>query len=322
MSTLLLRRARAHLAVALLLPTLAVGGRPAPVAPSVEPTATRRTDFGVGRRELTLVDPSRPTMADPARDLPATAERTLRTLVIYPSAAADGVDAPAAPGRFPLVVFSHGLTATPEAYAGFFEPLVRDGYVVALPSFPLSSGPGGTFADYVNQPGDVSFVIDRLTRLSDDRDGWLAGRLRTERVGVVGHSMGGLNSLALAYNQCCVDSRIDAAVSLAGGELAFPGGTWDDPPHTPVLLVHGGADGTVPAAASDGVFAAARGPASYLRLAAADHAGLLLGEDGYLTLQVVRAFLDAELKGHRRALRHLPDVVARSGRADWQVRHP
>jgi len=322
-SSFLVLRARPHrrralVLVAVLLASLVLRERPA--------EAERPAQFGIGRRELTLVDPTRPTMADTARGLTARPDRTVRAVVLYPTNGASGAGADtrdaAAAGPFPLIVFSHGRGAQPDTYAGFLDAFVRDGYVVALPEFPLSSGRGGSAADYVNQPADVSFVIDELTRLSNDGDSWFAGRLDRDRIGAAGHSLGGLNTLALALNQCCVDSRVRAAASLSGGELSFPGGSWAGRFATPLLLVHGVADEGVPVAASDAVFAAdaAGGRASYLRLAEADHTGLFFGADGVLTLQAVKAFFDAELRGDRDDLRRLPDLVAASGRGEWRTR--
>ena len=40
--------------------------------------------------------------------------------------------------------------------------LAQAGHLVALPTFPLTSGDGAEFTDYVNQPADISFVIDTV----------------------------------------------------------------------------------------------------------------------------------------------------------------
>ena len=315
-----MRRRSFVLSVGFLVSALAVST----AAPADASPTRPAPEFGIGRRELTLVDSTRPTMADPARGLPAKADRTLRTVVLYPTTT--GVDGPAADdataakGKFPLLVFSHGFTASGDLYAPFFDAFVRDGYVVALPTFPLTSGPDANFADYVNQPGDVSFVIDRLVSLSNDKESWLGGRVNQHRVGAAGHSMGGMNTLALTYNQCCIDSRIDAAASISGAEIPFPGGSWDDRPDTPLLLIHGVLDTSVPVAASDLVYASATGKAAFLRLTQADHISLFFDADGVLTLRALKAFFDAELRNAKHDLRAMPDAIAQSGRAEWLVR--
>ena len=58
---------------------------------------------------------------------------------------------------------------------------------------------------------DGSFVVDRLAELSD-REGLLAGMIDDERVGVIGHSLGG----AAAGQSATTDSRVLAAVDMDG----------------------------------------------------------------------------------------------------------
>jgi fermentation-respiration switch protein FrsA (DUF1100 family) len=285
---------------------------------------------GVGRRDVTFVDPGRPTAAVPEEDVEARPDRTLDTVVLYPTANVEASSAstdvrpagpPAAEGPFPLVVFSHGNGGDPELYVPLVEPLVREGYVVALPRFPLTSLSGEALADVVNQPADVSFVIDQLLALSDRPDGWLAGRVDAERIAAAGHSLGAVTTLALAYDDCCVDPRVDAALAVSGVAVPSGPGTLDDPPPTPLLLVHGAEDATVPVTGSDDLFARATGPAYYLRLDDGDHTDIGFGDDGDLTREAMEAFLSAELEADPGPLAALPDDVAESGRGAWQERN-
>src|SRR5690606_39769800 len=84
----------------------------------------------------------------------------------FAEAAASTEDAPPAEGAFPLVVFGHGFGGRADHFRGLAERWAREGYVVALPSFPLSREEVGVF-DLPAQPRDVSFVIDELTALPD-----------------------------------------------------------------------------------------------------------------------------------------------------------
>ena len=64
-----------------------------------------------------------------------------------------------------MLVFSHGFAGNSLFRIEVLKRLVRDGFVIAAPTFPLTrvDAPGGpTNIDYVNQPGDVSFVITRV----------------------------------------------------------------------------------------------------------------------------------------------------------------
>lgn len=58
---------------------------------------------------------------------------------------------------------------------------------------------------------DGGFIVDRLAELSD-REGVLAGMIDDERVGVIGHSLGG----ATAGQSAATDSRVLAAVDMDG----------------------------------------------------------------------------------------------------------
>ena len=280
------------------------------VAPTTTTTVPEQDEYAVGRRTLELVDPSRPTDADPKRDLAAQPDRTLPVLLLYPAVGEPPAtdeptmptdDAPPAPGRFPLVVFSHGWTASGPVYEGRIKEWARAGYIVAAPTYPLSSGRGGVLGDYVNQPADVSFVIDQLLALPADDP--LADHLDTEQVAAAG----------------CADDRLDAAVELSGIRLPFPDGAFDDLGQVPFLAVHGAKDNIVNVKVSDSLFAEAPGPAAYLGLTEADHTGFLFG-DGALLDEVVVAFLDRHLKGDDTGFDAIPDVVAASGQGTFEVK--
>ena len=104
-------------------------------------------------------------------------------------------DAAVADGTFPLVVFSHGWLASGPAYEVRIKEWARAGYIVAAPTFPLSSGAGGMLGDYVNQPADVSFVIDELLALPDDDP--LAGHVDADAVAAAGHSLGAITTIGV-----------------------------------------------------------------------------------------------------------------------------
>jgi len=127
------------------------------------------------------------------------------------------------------------------------ERLVRAGFVVAAPTFPLTSAgaPGGPSAvDYVNQPGDVSFVITKVLALVRRKDA-LATTIDSGSIGAIGNSLGAVTTLCSA-NGCCKGARIDAAVALWGAEFPFPRGDYFSEPTPPLLLVHGTADKRLP----------------------------------------------------------------------------
>jgi predicted dienelactone hydrolase len=163
-----------------------------------------------------VVDTSRPTA--PNRDFPGSPERRMAVEIWYPAASADR-DAPAdtSGAPYPVIVFAHGYTSSRVQSSTFTHHLASHGYVVASPDFPLTSSraPGGpAFLDTVNQPGDVSFVLDELERFAADPEHPLAAMVDSEHVGLTGHSGGGFTTLFALYGGD-LDSRIDAALPIA-----------------------------------------------------------------------------------------------------------
>ncbi len=204
--------------------------RPSTDTPSAPP-------YPVSVTHLTLTDASRPTAA--GAQTPARPDRVLETTVFFPDTDV-WVE-----GRFPLIVFSHGLTGSPSRHSDLAEAWARAGFVVALPAFPLTNStvPGGAanYHDVDNQPGDVSFVLDELITANDDELSPLFGRIDPDRIGVSGHSLGAATTYALAFDACCRDPRIDAAVVMAG-VLLVDAGDMDYSTSTPILIFHGDAD--------------------------------------------------------------------------------
>jgi dienelactone hydrolase len=286
--------------------------------------------FATGRRTFTLVDAGRTTDEVPGVS-PARLDRTIEVEVVYPAEGEPGPepaepgglggaavdDAPPADGEFPLVVFAHGFNGLGQFFRGYAEGWARAGYVVALPTFPLSRNGVSIAADFVNQPGDVSFVIDELSAL--DEDDPLAGRIDVENIAVGGHSLGGVTVLGAGYNSCCVDERIDATIQVAGGPLPYEGGEYEGDPGRPMMLVHGTADATVPIAIGDAVFETFA-PVWYLRIEGATHSGVFGGAAGELFDEAALAFLAAELRGDDAEMEGMPATVEASGIAEWRVR--
>jgi predicted dienelactone hydrolase len=257
---------------------------------SVGATPPSRT-YAVASTTFTFVDSTRATPANGS--FVGAPTRTLSTLVLYP-ATTNG-------GPFPLVVFAHGFTASGPAYAPLLRQWAARGFVVAAPTFPLSSqdAPGGpTVLDYRNQPGDVSFVITEMLRESSDPHSPLHGLIARNRIAVAGHSLGAITTLAVAYNSCCQDARIDAAVPISGIMLPFgTGTTWFAGPSVPLLLIHGNADRTVPYVSSVKSYAAASAPKYFMTLEGAPHTPFF-GPWGADINNAVVTFFDRYLTHH------------------------
>lgn len=159
--------------------------------------------------EERFVDRSRPTQAN--GDFAGAGQRELAGGVWYPVEAEVGAS--------PLLVFTHGFTSTHRNGAYLAEHLASHGFVVVAVDYPLThmGAPGGPMVeDVVNQPGDVSFLIDTLLGRSAVAGNALTGKIDAQRIGVFGISLGGLTSTLVAYHPRWRDPRIGAALSIAG----------------------------------------------------------------------------------------------------------
>jgi dienelactone hydrolase len=163
--------------------------------------------FVVGFSDFVLVDESRETMTN--GDAPKLSNRTFPTSVWYPE---NGE------GSYPLVIHSHGFVSERTDLAYVAELLASHGYVVAAANYPLTAGgtPGGPNADdLVNQPADVSFLIDSLLELSGS-DKPFSGELDPSRIALMGYSLGGITTTLATYHPRLRDERVAAAISIAG----------------------------------------------------------------------------------------------------------
>ena len=241
-------------------------------------------------RSRTTEDSSHRVVAD---------ERSIDVIVQEP--ADDGA------GPLPLVVFGHGYGSNGRAFAGLVRPWVRAGYVVATPTYPATRGgfrPEPALNGYVEQPRDVSFLLDQLLRLDADPGSELYGRIDEDHIAVGGHSLGAVTTLGLAVNSCCRDERVDALIPVAGQLVPFPDGDWDFRSDRPSLVVHGDVDPTY--ALDRGVFDRMASPKYFLTLVGADHQFFGRRWDDALRAAVV-PFLDAYLKQQPDAVQRLKD---------------
>ena len=198
-------------------------------------------------------------------------------------------DAPVRPSAtpaqgYPLIVFSHGNSATRFGYTYLCEMLASHGYVVAAPDhtgncrFTLLDGAyvpmGGprngssdspTGQSALDRPRDVSFVIDEMARLSAGGDSRWAGRIDCSKVGCSGGSFGGYTTMAAAE----IDDRIAAIMPLvAGGPL--PLGEKRKNTSTPAMVLVGALDAVVDNRLSKQYYVRVQALASTVPLAAPD----------------------------------------------------
>jgi len=131
-------------------------------------------------------------------------------------------------GPWPVLLLSHGMGVARASYTALAVELASRGYVVAALDHPcggvtvLEDGDVLSTEDdpelearwqerVLEWVNDFRFVLDELDRST------MRAQLRLERVGVLGHSMGGAAALAAAGR----DERIATCVDLDGTPAAF-----------------------------------------------------------------------------------------------------
>lgn len=302
---------------------------PVPYAPGLglpSPEFSSRQDCAVGVRALALG---------------RSADRPLRTLIFYPAvSAAPGPGAPggsAAPsgtasdktgtgravaggcgprgvevvegadpavGRFPLVLFSHGLRGSPERYSAAVASWAAAGFVVAAPIYPHTNENAAHFdrADIANQPGDAAYVIKRVRRIDRSAGDPLAGHIDVDRVAAVGHSAGGYTTTGLfaAKHPTWLRAGVVIAGWLAPGAFAGPPAT--------ILFLQGERDTVVPLARGRAAYDAVPWAKSYVLLPDGWHADYMApgGRDYPLMDATVIDFLRWTLDGDEAARLRLP----------------
>lgn len=224
---------------------------------------------------LELVDDSRTTA--PNGDFPGSSERRLVTEVWYPAVAStdtEVADAPADPsgGPYPLIIFGHGFSSFRRQSASYAQHLASHGYVVAAPDFPGSyfgAAGGPTLSAVLDQPADVSFVIDEALRLSAEDGGRLAGMIDGERIGVTGHSLGGLTAMLTVYGDRR-DERVDAVLPISPPACMLPEDLAEGS-SVPVMVVGGSAEVIVPPPWIHYAYEIAAAPKYFVSIIGGDH---------------------------------------------------
>ena len=203
--------------------------------------------YSVGSKTVTLVDSSRPTAAN--GPYPGAPDRTLVTEIWYPSVVHGNVEHPDAAialtgGAFPLIVRAHGFSAFRDDSRYLMRQLASWGYIVVAPDFPLSNlyAPGGAVvSDVGEQAGDLSFLIDTYVAANADSASFFFGRIDTDKIGALGHSLGGATVLVATYHATERDPRIDATVALSPLACVFLDNFFDTS-NVPLLIEHGTVD--------------------------------------------------------------------------------
>jgi dienelactone hydrolase len=179
-----------------------------------------------------------PNLADAGKAHPISSMRTHAT-----------ADAPpeATQARFPIVLFAPGLGTTPLEYASLIEDVASHGYIVAaivptyfaratvlsnarvVPGRDIMAAVGGrgstrpTTSEAIQSfekaasiwSRDMTFTLNQLNTVNADKRSLLYGRFAFDRVGAMGHSLGGAAVLQVAND----DRRVRAVFDIDGSPI-------------------------------------------------------------------------------------------------------
>ena len=143
--------------------------------------------------------------------------------------------------KYPILIFSHGITGSRHLHQILFEHLASKGYVVFAPDHSFDANltifPDGKIADYrseitghpdsveirekqVNTRAlDIGFIIDQARKIeSGIIDSKLSGKLNLDKVALGGHSYGGATAILASRN----NEIIKACVVLDGWISPIP----------------------------------------------------------------------------------------------------
>jgi len=194
--------------------------------------------------------------------------------VSYPSGGVFGV--PVAPGRYPLVVFSHGYAGFRDQSTFLTARLASWGFVVAAPDHfsrdltEVLGGPTGATTP-TTDVADLMATISLMQAQDASASSSFHGHVDTSLVGAVGHSAGGAAVEALA----ATDPRVTTFIGLAGATVGALGGSGSGAegvvPHQPGMLMSGTADHVVSHVGMIAAYGKMRSPKRLILLRGAGH---------------------------------------------------
>jgi len=198
-----------------------------------------QANYLVGQMDLEIIDPARSTPA--LGSFEGLQQRSLSGTIWFPKG--DSLE-------HPLVVYSHGFGGHHKESRHLTEYLAANGYMVAAVDFPLSGmrslAEVPQLVDVVNQPGDVSAVIDRMLALNDNPSSPLYQRVDADSIGAMGLSLGGLTTALVAFHPDLKDQRIKAATMMAPPLEAFSEQFYASNQSVESLVMSGTLDRVVP----------------------------------------------------------------------------
>lgn len=224
--------------------------------------AASQPDAGAAARQPTL-----PAVADPAVPGPFKVERVdaVEGLSSHSLFVPDDVSSN---GKHPVTIWTNGNSASIDLYLSFLQHIASHGFLVIADKDSLGA----------DRQAEVASQIDALdwAFAENERAGSrFLGRIDTDRIAVVGHSLGSLASFGGAS-----DERVATSIHFSGGITDNPVGfdpSWLQQLHSAAAFLCG-ADDTTAGPSCDKDFAMAMVPVFLGKLIGADHIGPFFSE--------------------------------------------
>lgn len=131
---------------------------------------------------------------------------------------------PAEKGVYPLLLWSHGVTSTPDVYPALIDHWVGHGYIVIAVRHRDSreipqKDRAVSFKNWQERPKEVSFVLDQLSAIEKAIPD-LSGKIDHHRIAAGGYSFGGQTALLLAGagqkdGIYLKDDRVQAVIAIS-----------------------------------------------------------------------------------------------------------
>jgi dienelactone hydrolase len=226
------------------------------------PYAAGTFEYDVAGDEVVVWYPVAPTTAAGRSKYTYHLREWLPSLIrsLVPANFADGVPedaywaAPAAPGAFPVVLFSHGFGGYPDQSSFLTAHLATWGMIVVAAdqqARDLAAVVSGT-AKSIEPTEDVTEQLAALAyvqRVAKTAGSLLYGHVEAGKVATLGHSAGGGTAVLVAE----ADPAILGWIALAGVPVAVPKHA------VPSLMISGSLDKTVPTSTVRGFYTSVTG---------------------------------------------------------------
>ena len=137
-------------------------------------------------------------------------------------------NAPVRPGRFPLVVFSHGNGGSRHQNTFWCDYLASHGYIIVAPDHTgnarwtiidgklITSQASERLNSAKDRPLDVCFLLDQMIRWDKGGDPRFAGHIDTDHAAITGMSFGSFT----AHWASDRDERFQAVIAMSGAPLS------------------------------------------------------------------------------------------------------